>query len=393
MLNISDPNQVTQYRTAISHLGFRPFFLGGLAISIILMVLWMGLYRAYWTLPLSGLPITIWHGHEMIYGYSTAIVTGFLLTAIRNWTGVQTIHKWPLLVLAGCWLVARLIPILNLPIELMALFDLLFNLAAVVAMTIPIVKARQWQQISILVKVALIGVGNLLFYLGYEQWGLYIGLYMVISLIMVVGRRVIPFFIEKGVGYQVELRNSKWLDLSSLVLFFSFVVVDVFFPEMAVVISALALGLTVVHVIRLWGWWTYGILKRPLLWVLYLGYMFIIAGFVIKALIPFTALSPYFALHTFAIGGVALISVGMLARVSLGHTGRDVFSPFINLTPIFLLLAASAIVRVFLPMISPPAMYPMWVMISQLLWIVTFVSMLWFYAPILIKPRVDGQYG
>ena len=398
MLTIEEPKQ---YRYALDHLGFRPFFLAGALYAVVVVALWFWVYHINAGLIRQpGLSPIVWHGHEMIYGYALAVITGFLLTAVRNWTGVQTLHGPGLLAMAALWLLARMMPFIgtvwSLPV--MAFFDVAFMLWLCADILRAIIKARQWQQLGVLSKVLLLLMGNVFYYLGVSghlangvQWGLYTGLYIILSLVLLMGRRVIPFFIEKGVGYPVDLKNRKWLDMTSLVLMLAFWIVDVFFvvPWATALVATL---LAVLHAVRLAGWYTPGIWKKPLLWILYLAYIWIIVGFAMRALSVTGLLNPVLAVHAFAYGGIALITLGMMARVSLGHTGRNVFEPPAILTPIFLLLFMGSLVRVVMPLLVPQ-WYVQWIGAAQLLWIIPFAIFTWIYAPMLVKSRVDGRYG
>lgn len=381
-------------------LGFRPFFLSAMVFSAIAMLAWLVVFGGYVKLPLAGLTDMAWHGHEMIYGYSMAVIAGFLLTAVRNWTGVDTLRGIPLFLLFLSWLAARLLLALGDPVWLYyaAAFDLLFNTGFLVAITIPVLRTRSWAQLPVLLKVALMAGSNLLFYLGAGgvldtgiSIGLFSGLYLVLALILMLSRRVLPFFIERGVGYPVQLINRKWLDISSVVLFLAFWLADIFSPD-SLPVSLLAIALLVLHVMRWTGWYTPGIWKKPLLWSLYLAYGSVIAGFALKAAVYFLNLSPYLALHAFAVGGIGLMTAGMMARVALGHTGRDIMKPPAVVTPVFLLLVIAALARVALPLVDI-GQYRQWVVVSQGLWIAAYSLLAWYYLPVLTRPRIDGQDG
>ncbi len=399
MLNIEDPRTVKPF--GLLNLGFRPFFLAAGLFAVISMLLWFALYILHQPLLPTALPAMLWHGHEMVFGYSLAVIAGFLLTAIKNWTGQQTLHGRGLLLLALLWLAARILPFLPFATALywMAVADQLFMIVLISAMLQPIVKVRQWKHLAIILKIALLFLSNGLFYLGIFnvlptetiQWGLLSGVYLVISLIMLMGRRVIPFFIEKGVDEDAVMKNWKWLDISSIFLFLVFTVLIVFF-HYPLVNSILAGILFVLHAIRLWGWHTRGIWRKPLLWVLYLGYGFIVLGFALQALTHWLGLSPWLALHAFAAGGIGIITMGMMCRVALGHTGRNVFAPPKVVGVIFALLVLAAIVRVILPILLPD-LYLWWIGITQLLWVIGFLLFVVVYAPMLIKARVDGRPG
>jgi uncharacterized protein involved in response to NO len=296
--------------------------------------------------------------------------------------------------------VARLMPFIPLEpnLQLMAGLDLLFMLALLVAMFMPIGKVKQWNQLGIILIVALLLCGNLLFYLGVlnvlaqgVEWGLYSGLYVILGLIFVIGRRVIPFFIEKGIDGPVEVKNWRWLDIANAILFALFAILDVF-TGYDQLVAGLALVLFIINSIRLFGWYTPGIFRKPLLWVLYLAYTFIVAGFAMKFAGFVYGWSASAHVHLFTVGGIGLMTTGMMARVALGHTGRNVFEPPKVLIAIFILILASAVSRVFLPLLVVQH-YLAWVVLSQLLWMAAFLLLLWTYLPMLIKPRIDGRYG
>ncbi len=397
LINI-DPPAHNIPRFALFNLGFRPFFLGAVAFAVLAMVVWMGVYQLNWDLGLASLPPTTWHAHEMIYGYSLAVIAGFLLTAVKNWTGIQTLHGYQLAGLFILWVTARLLALTQTPIELIAVLDSLFLLILIVALTVPIIKAKSRKQLGIIAKLILIFLSNILFYFGNAgmieggtQQGLLSGLYLVIGLILMLGRRVIPFFIEKGVGYPVKIKNWPWLDISSLVLFFIFWV-TASFTAFDTITAFLAVTLFVLHCIRLWGWYTTGIWKKPLLWILYLAYIFLIFGFLLTALSLFSDLPPSIAIHAFAMGGIGMMTMGMMARVSLGHTGRNIAEPPRLLIFSLILLLAGSIIRVILPLLFPDH-YTIWIGISQILWVSSFALFFFIYAPILVMRRVDGRLG
>jgi len=384
---------------ALFNLGFRPFFLLAGMFALVSIFIWGGIVVYGWPLPQLPFKPVQWHAHEMIFGYGMAVAAGFLLTAVRNWTNIQTPRGIPLAGLATLWLAARLagwmMPGQILP---MMITDLLFDLWLIIAIFSPILRAKQYQNLGIASKLLLLMLSNLCFYLGVsgvlEQgiaWGLYSGLYVLLALIYTMARRVLPFFIERGVGYSVTLINRAWIDRSSLYLFVLFLIADVFWRNIPV--SAILAGLLfVIHTLRLAGWYTHGIWKKPLLWVLYLGYGGATFGFLLKALAPFTTLSPSLALHAFALGGIGLITAGMMARIALGHTGRDIQQHSQLLAPAFISLFAAYVARVLMPMLAPQH-YLQWVGIAQAAWLIAFALFVWIYAPILVKSRADGMPG
>jgi uncharacterized protein involved in response to NO len=380
--------------------GFRPFFLGASLCALLAMLAWTLIYAGAAAFPIAGLPPSAWHAHEMLYGYAMAVIAGFLLTAARNWTGLRTAEGTALGALVFVWAAARVLllvaPAGALPVA--AALDLLFQAALAAAVARPILLKRQWRQAAILSKLVLLTLGNALFYAGAMglldegvRWSLYGGFYLVIALILTMGRRLIPFFTERGVGAPVTLGNSKLLDLASLALLVVFWVAEVFVVSpLTAAVSAGALAL--VNARRLVLWYTPGILARPLLWSLHLSFAMLVLGFGLRALAPLLPPAPLLALHLLAIGGIALVTVSMMARVSLGHTGRSVHEPpRVVLLPIALLLAA-ALLRVAGPL-AAPAHYAGWVLASQVAWLAAFAVFTVAWWPVLTRPRVDGAPG
>jgi uncharacterized protein involved in response to NO len=398
MIGIDESRPVA--KIALFHLGFRPFFLGAALFSVVATLVWMGIYVFHWPARPFGLPPATWHAHEMIFGYSIAVIAGFLLTAVKNWTDMQTPHRGSLALLLLLWLAGRILPFFaeSIPVEVIAVVDNLFLVFIFIAVAVPISRARQWKNIGIASKILLMLASNVAFYLGAIgvlqkglSWGLYSGLYLVLALIFTMGRRVIPFFIERGVDQPVQLTNRRWLDISSLVLFLAFWIADVFLADrnLAAILAAILFAL---HTLRLAGWHTPGIWHKPLLWVLFLAYGFLVVGFMLKAAVPLLEISPYLALHAFAFGGIGVMTLGMMARVALGHTGRNIQEPPAQLSWIFAILLSGAIVRVFFALFDP-AHYALWIGVSQALWITSFTIFLFIYLPMLVRPRIDGRYG
>ncbi|NOQ94019.1 MAG: NnrS family protein [Methylophaga sp.] len=396
---IVNPQPVKKF--ALFELGFRPFFLFASLFSIIATSIWMAAYTFGVSLPISSYTSPIaWHGHEMVFGYTIAIIAGFLLTAVKNWTGVQTIKGWPLASLVLIWILARTFPLLGLPLlfEWAALLDLLFLLGLILAVLYPIVKVKQWRQLVIVSILVLVFAADLLYYLGVLHivdqgisWGLFSGVYLIMALIFILTRRVMPFFIERGVGYQVQLKNWSFIDASSLLFLAALWIVDVFLKQ-ALLTALFSLVLVVLHGTRLWGWYTKGIWNKPLLWVLFLGYSMFVLGFALKAINFFNLYPTSIPLHAFTYGGIGLMTLGMISRISLGHTGRNINEPPKALTWVFLTLFVGAITRVIMPILLPSA-YLHIIGLAQVLWIIAFSIFLYHYLMIFIRPRADGQAG
>ncbi len=388
---------------ALFNLGFRPFFLGAAIFAVLSIASWMAVYTSYSDIQISNIIPSQWHAHEMLYGYGMAVVAGFLLTAVKNWTGVQTPHGKPLLVLFALWCVARVLFLFGTVfLALAALADLMFGLLLIVAVAHPIIRARQWQQLAVVSKLLLLWTGNLVFYLGCYNlinngmlYAINGAVFLFIGLILMIGRRVIPFFIERGVVHlvvdKVQLKQYRWLDISIMVLFIGLFINEIFIHA-AGLSSLLSVVLFALNSYRLYSWHTAALWRVPLLWSLYLSSWLINFGFLLYGLQDLLDIPSILTLHLFTIGGIGLMTVGMMSRVALGHTGRDIRNTSLWLKAVFAAIGASAVFRIIFPLFSMQN-YTIWVVTSAVFWIVGFSIFLVIYAPILCKARVDGTYG
>lgn len=400
-IQISPPSRkAPPHGFALLNLGFRPFFLFAAAFAAISMTVWMWKYLHFTLPPLFYVSASQWHAHEMLYGFAFAVIAGFLLTAVKNWTGVATLQGRPLLGLLLCWAGARSL-MLFVPewVLLAAGLDMLFNLWLILAVALPIIKVKQWRQLGVLSKVIFLTLGNAAFYaqaLGWTVSGaraaLWVGLLLNISLIMVISRRILPGFIERGVKEDVTLKNASWLD-NLLMLALVMLLLNLLTVESATTNITLGLAIGIGSSLRLWRWHTAGLWQVPLLWSFYCGLWLINAGFFMFALSAMeNSISPIFAIHCWAIGGIGVITLAMMARVSLGHTGRNIHAPPRSVSWIFGLCIAAALCRVFLPLLLPES-YRLSVMLAATCWIAAFTWFCIVYWPILSKPRIDGSPG
>ncbi len=219
--------------------------------------------------------------------------------------------------------------------------------------------------------------------------GLNFAIYIIVFLISILGGRVIPFFTETAIPAATA---RKWpaveiLSLGSLVVLMGLDLVAA--APVAIMLVAILAALT--HGTRLFGWYHRRIVSIPLLWVLHLGYAWLVVGFVLKALAAAGLVNPMLALHAFTTAGIGTMTLGMMARVALGHTGRELrIGHWITLS--FVLANLAAVARVLLP-IMLPHMYNDCVALAGVLWSAAFAIFVLHYAGILIRPRFDGRPG
>ncbi|WP_029933433.1 NnrS family protein [Thiomicrospira pelophila] len=371
---------------------FRSFFLGGAIFAVIAMALW------WWQFPnvsagFSGTSGVYWHAHEMIFGYALATVTGFLLTAVMNWSRMNSASGWKLGVLFGLWVLARVAFLVDLPIIWVALFDLAFNLGLVLHFAWPVWKRRLTSQAGLALLFGAIFFANLSFYINAHQawiWlheSLIIGLFLVLSINLTMIRRLTPFFTEKALGL-TPFKNADWLDRSILVGFLSLMLTVVFSPY-PWLISLIAWPLAGLFMIRQAWWYHPKIWSELLIWPLHLSHAFITLGLVLYGFVGLEWVAASLAIHALAAGGIGLLCSSMMARISLGHTQRNVFEPPKGLIWVFVALALAAFTRVVLPLIWPELSL-IWIQLSQLGWIFGFGLLLVLYWRILTRPSLKA---
>ncbi|MBJ2270633.1 NnrS family protein [Pseudomonas sp. MF6772] len=383
--------------TPLFRLAFRPFFLGGCLLALLAIPLWLLALAgdAGWQ-PAGGW--LAWHRHELLFGFALAIIGGFLLTAVQTWTGRPGISGTPLAVLAGVWLAARLAWLFNLPWPLLAVLELSFPLAVAGLMGWTLWKVRQQRNYPIVLVLLLLALadGLSLYGLlradeGWQRQAVLTGLWLVAAMMGLIGGRVIPFFTQRGLGRTEAVKPWPWLDYlllagSALValLYASGVAL---MPSLWVGLLFALLGLG--HLLRLVRWHDPGLWRVPLLWSLHLAYAWLAVACLGMALwhvgVP---LSPSLAVHALTVGAMGGLILAMIARVSLGHTGRPLTPPK-GMTLAFALLNLACLSRVLLVLIWPYA--ALW--LAGLCWTLGLGLYLWRYAPMLWRARVDGHPG
>jgi len=378
-------------------LGFRAFFaLAGLS-ALILIAVWNAVFKG--TLALDNyFAASYWHAHEMLLGYSVAVIAGFLLTAVKNWTGKPTLTGDQLAGLCLLWIYGRIVPFYSglLPDALIALIDFSFLPFLAYQVSKPIIQAGQFRNLIFIALLLLLALGNGLVHtetLGLLNNSAWLGLQLVVAtiiiLILVVAGRVFPFFTERGLSGTLIIRNplADGLAIASAVIVFGLQLAGI----SGAVLATAAIFATLANLFRLSIWYVPRIWYVPLLWVLYVGYGWIITGFILTALAAFTLVLPSLALHAFTIGGIGVLTLGMMARVSLGHTGRALrISNAIAIA--FVLINLTVLLRVLLP-IAFPNWYGILMYGSTLSWLAAFALFFFVYAPILTSARIDGQEG
>ncbi len=378
-------------------MGFRAFFaLAGLS-ALALIALWNAMSNGALHID-NYYPATYWHAHEMLLGYSTAVIAGFLLTAVKNWTGRQTVTPDQLASLSFLWIYGRVMPFYSelLPDQLIAAVDFAFLPALTYFVTKPLIITGNLRNLVFTALLLLMMLGNGLIHaelLGFSEAGALAGFNLVVALIvmmiLVIAGRVFPFFTERGLSGVICIRNPG-LDAVAIATGLA-VFLGMMLGVSGIWLGMAAIAAIVLNLMRVSGWYNPRIWYVPLLWVLYIGYGWLILGFVLVALAAFSIVAPALALHAFTVGGIGILTLGMMARVALGHTGRALKAS--NVMAIaFVLINLAALFRVVFPAILP-VWYSSFVMVSTYSWLAAFSLFAFYYLPILTQPRIDGEPG
>ncbi len=378
----------------IFSLGFRPFFFGAGLWAAVAMTLWVFFLAVGMEVPsrMSGVD---WHLHEFVFGYTSAVIAGFLLTAVPNWTGRMPVMGWPVAALAGLWLAGRMALLFSayLPPLVAPLVDLSFIVVLALILVREIVAGKNWRNLKVLIILALIGGANGVFHYeayttaGFDGYGIRAGVALIIMLIMVVGGRIIPSFTRNWLMRQPKGRlpaamggfDKATMGISALAL-----LLWVAFPE-SIATRPMAAVAGAFNLIRLARWASERTFKEPLLAILHIGFFFIPYGFLTIAageLLPGWSRASQIP-HAFTAGAIGLVTLAMLTRTSLGHSGRPLAATK-TVTAIYVLVLLGVLTRIageFLPDVEPL------LHAAATFWILGFGLFAVYYAPIFFKPR------
>jgi uncharacterized protein involved in response to NO len=382
----------------VLRLGFRPFYLGAAAFAVLAIPLWVALFLGQWQLTMA-LPPLLWHAHEMLFGFAIAVILGFLLTAVKAWTGLATPRGASLGALALLWLAARLAAVTG-PYALYAVLDLALLPLVAVVLTRLLLQARNRRNLPLAGMLMLLALANGFFHLGLigaveiaPLTPLYAALSLIVMIECVIAGRVIPAFTMSATpGLKLKVRPS--VERAALALTALALLLWVLAPAEEPWRSGTGLALSlaaVAHVLRLLQWRPMITRHRPILWILHMAYAWIPLGLALLAAAQFGWTGATAGVHALAIGATAGLIIGMLTRTARGHTGRplQVSRPEIAA---YVLVMVAAVVRVLLPL-AVPQWLPMALVIAATAWSLSFAIYLFIYAPWLLKTRLDGKDG
>ena len=376
--------------------GFRPFFLVGAVFAILAVPLWIVALKGG-VAPGGAFGAMQWHAHEMLFGFSTAIIAGFLLTAISNWSGRETVTGWPLAALAALWVMGRAALFFGsqLPSLIPPLVDVSFLplLSLVCGRALFASKSRRnYGFLGLLLGLALANAaahGSAL-RADFEAVRLAhrFALNLIVIMLVAMTGRVLPMFTRNATRLS-WIRPLPLLERASLLTVVALALCDLA-PSANMLSVALSGMAAVLLLARMRFWGTLHVARQPLLWILHVGTLFIPLGLALRVASAFSpSVPPSSSLHALTAGAIGSLTLGMMARVSLGHTGR-MLVPARSATWAMACLVCAALVRVGAPFLSTGG-YLEALTVASALWSGAFVLFLFGYLKILLSPRADAR--
>ncbi len=387
------PSTPGKRRFALWELGFRPFYLLASVFAALSIALWTLQYVGILRQPyLTG---SMWHAHEMLFGFALAVVVGFLLTAGRNWSNQPTPTGWTLAALAALWIAARIL-VLTPYGWAAAVANTAFPVAAAIALAIPFYKARNQRNYFFVLLLLLMAAATLMVHLGQLQvirlpgWmGIQIGLNILLFIMVVMAGRVIPMFTNNGVA-GAKASRQPLLEKLALGAVLVLLIADLFQLN-DIALSILLTIAALAHLLRWWRWQPWITTGVPIVWILHVAYFWIPIHLALRALAALGVIGVSAATHALTVGAAGCLIIGMMTRTARGHTGYPLRADRIDVV-CYLLILAAAVVRVGLPLLAP-SMTVFALVWSSIFWSLGFALYAIHYWPMLSRARLDGKPG
>jgi uncharacterized protein involved in response to NO len=384
-------------RIPVLSFGFRPFFLGGAVWAAVAMMLWIGELSGAWVVT-GDAGAVAWHAHSLLFGYVSAIVAGFLLTAVPNWTGRLPVRGGPLLALFLLWVAGRIALLFadRIGPVAAAAIDSAFLVALALVILREIVAGRNWRNLKTVVLVSLLAAANIGFHTeailtGAPDVAVRAGTTVIVGLIMLIGGRVTPSFTRNWlVRHEAATLPAPFgrFDIAALAVAGTALALWIAVPDGAVTGIAL-LAAAVIQSVRLWRWRGTATWREPLVLILHVGYLFVPVGFVLVGL---SILGPDLipsadALHAWTVGAVATMTLAVMTRATLGQTGRDlVAGPSTH--AIYAAILVAVVARAAVPF--APAFAMMLLTLAGMGWTAAFCGFALVYGPMMLSRRIGA---
>ena len=398
-----DPSGQAARGRPVFALGFRPFYLAASGFAVLAVPLWVAQYHGLFFVDgsLSG---AAWHAHEMVFGFAAAVLAGFLLTAVRQWTGLPTPTGPVLAAMVGLWAAGRVLVVVG-PSGLAAVVDVAFLPAVALAIALPILRSGNRRNLFVVALVGVLAAANLVFHLdhlgvvraGAGGQAIRLAFDVLAILMAVIAGRVVPMFTRNGVP-AARPRRMLPIEIAALGTLFAILVIDaidmagVLWAGSAVSVAVLAGIGAVAHAARLWLWDPLATRREPLLWSLPLAYAWLPVALALRAGAAATdAVAPALGDHALGIGAMGGLMLAMMTRSALGHTGRALKAGPAE-TAGYLMIACAALLRVAGSLVVP-AHWTAALVASSVCWSAAFLVFFIRYWPILTRPRPDRRSG
>jgi len=387
------PEPAAREGIPLLRLGFRPFYLLASIFAASSVAVWTARYAGWLAVPYGAGPL--WHAHEMLFGFTMAVVAGFLFTAVRNWTGLPTPVGARLALIAVLWLAGRVLVLTPFGWA-SAVVNAAFPLVIALGIGVPLARGgnrRNYFFVALMVLVACAVLAVHLAQLGVAElpaWlGIQVALDVVLFVMAVMGGRVIPMFTNNGVP-GAGARRLKWLERLALGATLVVLLADALQVRDAPLIVVLGIA-SCAHAARLALWAPWRTTSAPLVWVLHAAYAWIPVHLALRALSEAGFVPSPLATHALTIGAIGGLTIGMMTRTARGHTGRDLRADRFEVA-CFLLVLSAAAVRVFGPLVVADH-YVATVALAGVLWSCAYAIYAVRYWPVLTRPRHDGKQG
>lgn len=381
---------------ALLSYGFRLFFLAAGVWALIAMMLWIGFLSGWWSFA-SGYGIVAWHAHEFLFGYVGAVMTGFLLTAIPNWTGRLPLQGRPLLALFALWLAGRVAMLATDAIGTgpAAIIDCAYLVILTGVIGREVVAGNNWRNLRVAVLVLLVALANIVFQTEVliaraPAYGLRLAIAAIVLLIVVIGGRITPSFTSNWLARQGIDRRPAPLsrfDIASIAIAAVALVAWIAAPNWRGT-AALLLLMTLAQAARLSRWAGERTWREPTLLVLHIGYAFVPLGALLLALSILwpQSMTASGALHGWTTGAMGMMTLAVMTRATLGHTGREVVTTPSTLV-IYVAIVCATLARLAAPLL--PQMYYELLLTAGAAWLLAFGLFVLVYGPMLAQPRVE----
>ncbi len=393
MMSMATMQKLRAYQgSALFSYGFRPFFLFGAVYAGAMIPLWLAVFAGYFTLPTAFAPRD-WHVHEMLFGYVGAVIAGFLLTAVPNWTGRLPIQGAPLAVLFATWLAGRLATTFSgfLGWHVALVLDAIFALLLAAAAAREIIAGRKWSNLKVVAIVSLLAVVNIAFHVeahlsGLAEYSTRAGVALVVTLVCVIGGRIVPSFTRNWLARRAPGRLPipfNRFDAIAMVVGICAMAAWVAAPSGGVVAGALGIA-GLLHLVRLARWTGYRTFSDRLVLILHVAYAFVPVGFFLSALSSLDLVAPGAGVHAWTGGTTGAMTIAVMTRATLGHTGQALSASALTQV-VYVAIVVAAVARICAALDANHSV-PL-LAISGIAWLGAFFGFALSYAPLLCRAR------